>query len=178
MRDIEQKAGKYGDPLSPQFLNQQLQLAHRLLAQTRTSENKCYSIHTPEVECIAKGKAHKRYEFGCKASFVTSSQNNWVVRAQALHGNPYDRHILWGALLLHFLKNGLRLFFRKCSNGSFSKEFPTRPKRTFKFLTWESQDQRTERQLVPLISTEVKPFVCTRPPSVAHSGHNNQIANR
>jgi IS5 family transposase len=94
VRDIERKAGKYGDPLSGQFLAQQLQLAHRLLAQTRTSKNKLYSIHAPEVECIAKGKAHKRYEFGCKASFVTTSKNNWIVGAEALHGNPYDGHTL------------------------------------------------------------------------------------
>ena len=52
VRDIERKAGKYGDPLSQQILDQQLQLAHRLLAQTRTSKNKLYSIHAPEVECI------------------------------------------------------------------------------------------------------------------------------
>ena len=39
----------------------------------RTNKNKLYSIQAPEVECIANGKAHKRYEFGCKASFVTTS---------------------------------------------------------------------------------------------------------
>ena len=98
VRDIERKAGKYGDPLSQPFLEQQLQLAHRLLAQTRTSKHKLYSIHAPEVECIAKGKVHKRYEFGCKASFVTTSKNNWIVGAQALHGNPYDGHTLSDAL--------------------------------------------------------------------------------
>ena len=49
------------------------------------------------MERIAKGKAHKRYKFGCKASFVTNSQNKWIVGAQALYGNPYDEHTLWGA---------------------------------------------------------------------------------
>ena len=73
-------------------------LAHRLLAQERDSKNKLYSIHAPEVECIAKGKAHKRYEFGCKASVATTSRGNWIVGAQALHGNPYDGHTLQGAL--------------------------------------------------------------------------------
>ena len=74
---------KYGDPLSQPFLNQQLQLAYRLLAPTRIGKNKLYRIYAPEVECIAKGKAHKQYEFGGKASFVTTIKNNWIVGAQA-----------------------------------------------------------------------------------------------
>ena len=50
------------------------------------------------MECIAKGKVHKRYEFGNKASFVTTSKSNWVVGAQSLKGNPYDGHTLESAL--------------------------------------------------------------------------------
>ncbi len=117
VRDIERKAGKYGDPLSQQILNQQLQLAHRLLAQTRTSKNKLYSIHAPEVECIAKGKAHKRYEFGCKASFVTTNKNNWIVGAQALHGNPYDGHTLSDALSQTERLTGVQLKDVVCDQG-------------------------------------------------------------
>ncbi len=117
VRDIERKAEKYGDPLSQQFLAQQLQLAHRLLAQTRTSKNKLYSIHAPEVECIAKGKAHKRYEFGCKASFVTTSKNNWIVGAQALHGNPYDGHTLSEALSQTERLTGVKLTDAVCDQG-------------------------------------------------------------
>jgi len=33
--------------------------------------------------------AHKKYEFGCKISVVTTSKNNWVVGVDAVHGNPY-----------------------------------------------------------------------------------------
>ena len=51
-------------------------------------------MHAPEVECISKGKAHKKYEFGCKVSVVTTSKNSWVVGVDALHGNPYDGHTL------------------------------------------------------------------------------------
>ena len=98
VRDIQWKRAKYGNPVSQQVLDMQLQLAERLLAQTRHSRNKLYSIHAPEVECLAKGKARTKYEFGCKASFVTTSKNNWIVGAQALHGNPYDGHTLAGAL--------------------------------------------------------------------------------
>ena len=51
--------------------------------------HKVYSVHAPEVECIAKGKAHTKYEFGCKVAMVTSSLKNWVLAIDALHGNPF-----------------------------------------------------------------------------------------
>ena len=75
-------------------------LAHakRILTQRRTDKNKLYSIHAPEVECIAKGKVHKKFEFGCKVSVVTTSKDNWIVGAEALPGNPFDGHTLKGAL--------------------------------------------------------------------------------
>ena len=72
--------------------------ARRLLLQKRSDKNKLYSLHAPEVECIAKGKAHKKYEFGCKVSMVTTSKDNWIVGIEALHNNPFDGHTLKGAL--------------------------------------------------------------------------------
>jgi len=56
----------------------------------REDKNKLYSLDAPEVECISKGKAHKRYEFGCKVSFSVTHKNNWITSASALQGNPYD----------------------------------------------------------------------------------------
>ena len=70
----------------------------RLLAQRREDSHKLYSIHAPEVECIAKGKAHKKYEFGVKVSVATSTCSNFVVGMQSLPGNPYDGHTLTAAL--------------------------------------------------------------------------------
>ena len=88
-RDIEKKTVQRDEELT-----NVLAQAERLLNQSRDSKNKLYSIHAPEVECISKGKAHKRYEFGCKVSMVTTSKNNWVVAIRAVHGNPYDGHTL------------------------------------------------------------------------------------
>jgi IS5 family transposase len=51
-------------------------------------------VHAPEVECISKGKAHKRYEFGCKVALGVSSKGGWVLAARSLEGNPYDGHTL------------------------------------------------------------------------------------
>jgi transposase, IS5 family len=71
-----------------------LEKANLLFHQQRGDKNKLYSIHAPEVECIQKGKVHKKFEFGCKVSFVTTSKNNWIVSSRAFHGNPYDGHTL------------------------------------------------------------------------------------
>jgi IS5 family transposase len=98
LRDIERKAGKLRGQIADEPLRELVAMAHRLLAQTRTGKNKLYSVHAPEVECICKGKVHKRYEFGCKASVATTSKSNWIVGAYALHGNPYDGHTLGGAI--------------------------------------------------------------------------------
>jgi IS5 family transposase len=56
------------------------------------------SVHAPEVVCLSKGKAHKRYEFGCKVSVAATSRGGWFVGAMALPGNPYDGHSLAQAL--------------------------------------------------------------------------------
>jgi len=85
-------------PLPDKDLAELLQLSQRLLTQKRNDKNKLYSLHAPEVECISKGKAHKKYEFGCKVSVATTSKDNWIVGVEALHHNPFDGHTLKGAL--------------------------------------------------------------------------------
>jgi transposase, IS5 family len=69
---------------------QVVSIARRVLAQQRTEHGKVYSVHAPEVECIAKGKVHKHYEFGCKVRIVTTSRQGWIVGIDAAHDNPYD----------------------------------------------------------------------------------------
>jgi hypothetical protein len=67
-------------------------------AQQRQRGWKLYSFHAPEVECIGKGKASASYEFGVKASIVTTNARapggQFVLHAKALPGNPYDGHTL------------------------------------------------------------------------------------
>ena len=89
IRDIERKM------TGPQEgLEAQLALGRRLMEQKRNSKDKIYSIHEPQVQCIAKGKVHQRYEFGCKVGFVVSAKGNWILGAQAFEDNPYDGHTL------------------------------------------------------------------------------------
>lgn len=85
-------------PQPDKELAELLSLTQRLLTQKRHDKNKLYSLHAPEVECISKGKTHRKYEFGCKVSVATTSKDNWIVGVEALHDNPFDGHTLEGAL--------------------------------------------------------------------------------
>jgi len=96
VRDIERRTA--GQTAQQAAFADELALAERLLNQQRHDKNKLYSLHAPEVECISKGKAHKRYEFGIKASIATTNRSNFVVGGLALPGNPYDGHTLKTAL--------------------------------------------------------------------------------
>jgi len=89
MRDIQRKC-----PHPDSELQDHLALAERIFHQKQKDKNKVYSVHAPEVECISKGKVHKRYEFGCKVPVVSTSRGNWIVGMDAVHGNPYDGHTL------------------------------------------------------------------------------------
>lgn len=71
-----------------------LEVIEKVLNQTKESKNKVYSMHEPHTECIAKGKPHKKYEFGCKASIVITHKEGLALSSEALHGNPYDGHTL------------------------------------------------------------------------------------
>jgi IS5 family transposase len=64
--------------------------------QQRTTKNKIYSLHEPEVCCISKGKEHKLYEFGNKASFTTT-RTGVIVGALGFR-NEFDGHTLAPAL--------------------------------------------------------------------------------
>ena len=64
--------------------------ATSILFQQKYDKDKIYSLHEPHVECIAKGKAHKRYEFGTKVSIAKTRDSGVILGALALPGNPYD----------------------------------------------------------------------------------------
>ena len=56
------------------MLESLLTKAERIRTQQRQDKNKLYSLHKPDVQCISKGKAHKRYEFGQKISVATTNR--------------------------------------------------------------------------------------------------------
>jgi len=80
IRELERK-------LSDKHLSEvqhELDLYRRVLAQKRGDKNKIYSLHKQFTCCIAKGKAHKQYEFGNKIGLITTSKELITIRIMSL----------------------------------------------------------------------------------------------
>jgi transposase, IS5 family len=100
IRDIGRKIR--GSELEAVF-HEPLARARQIRSQEQRQRGyKVYSFHAPEVECIGKGKARAPYEFGVKASIVTTNRRapggQFVLHARSLPGNPYDGHTLAGVI--------------------------------------------------------------------------------
>ena len=100
VRDIARKVR--GSTLEAVF-HEPLARARQICSQEQRQRGfKVYSFHAPEVECIGKGKARQPYEFGVKASIVTTNRRapggQFVLHARSLPGNPYDGHTLAGVV--------------------------------------------------------------------------------
>lgn len=67
-----------------------------ILSQKRNSRKKIYSIHEPEVQCIGKGKEHKKYEFGNKVSVIRSATG--IILGAMSFRNEYDGHTIEASL--------------------------------------------------------------------------------
>jgi transposase, IS5 family len=90
VRDLRRK-------LSPESLakyQKTLAIFERVLNQKRDDKDKIYSLHALEVGCIAKGKEHKKYEFGSKVSFGVAQKSNVIMAAVNFKGNPNDNQTL------------------------------------------------------------------------------------
>ena len=107
LRDIQRKC-----PNPDEKLQRLLEIATRIYTQQRTDTGKLYSVHAPEVACIAKGKVHRRYEFGCKVSVVSTSKSDWFVdkgfRGKKHHPKGVDVYLSGQRKLSRTLKALLR----------------------------------------------------------------------
>jgi ISPg7, transposase len=73
-----------------------LEIFEAILSQKHNSRNKIYSIHELEVQCISKGKEHKKYEFGNKASIIRSATG--IILGAKSFRNDYDGHTIEASL--------------------------------------------------------------------------------
>jgi len=97
IRDIKRKV--IGTGAMENIFSAALHQASRVLNQKpRDGGRHVYALHAPEVECIGKGKSHKPYEFGVKASIATTLNRckggQFAIHAKVLPGRPYDGHTL------------------------------------------------------------------------------------
>ncbi|GLB53896.1 hypothetical protein NBRC110019_29370 [Neptunitalea chrysea] len=87
VRELERK-------LPPGDFARELELFKKVLSQQKDSKDKIYSLHEPQVYCMSKGKTHKKYEYGCKASVVLTQKTGIIVGAMTFKTNVYDGHTL------------------------------------------------------------------------------------
>lgn len=83
LRELQRK-------LSPErlsFYAGRFALYERVLEQKRYDKNKIYSLHEPHVYCMSKGKPHKRYEYGTKASIAVTRDSKIIVGALGFDSN-------------------------------------------------------------------------------------------
>lgn len=69
---------------------EELKMYNQVLEQKRSDKNKIYSLHKPFTSCIAKGKAHKQYEFGNKVGLITTYKTLIITAIKSFEGNPHD----------------------------------------------------------------------------------------
>jgi transposase, IS5 family len=75
-----------------------LELYVKVLSQQKTDKNKIYSLHEPQVYCIAKGKENKKYEFGSKASIAVTKNTGIIIGALNIRENTHDSKTLSATL--------------------------------------------------------------------------------
>lgn len=92
-RVVRELRRKLPDDLIQQF-EDQLTLFEKVLTQKRADKNKIYSLHKPFTACIAKGKAHKQYEFGNKIGLAINPEVLIVLAVDAFEGNPHDSNTI------------------------------------------------------------------------------------
>jgi len=93
-RKLETQTMTPSSPKAISDLSTLLARAERIRTQQRNDKNKLYALHAPEVECLAKGKARKPYEFGVKVSLAVTHKQGLMVGAKSFPGNPFDGHTL------------------------------------------------------------------------------------
>lgn len=76
-----------------------LYLYMRVLFQEKNTPNKIYSLHELDAYAINKGKDHKGYEFGTKASIVITKTTGIIVGVAAHKTNIHDSKTLQEVLI-------------------------------------------------------------------------------
>ena len=94
MRDITRKIGEE----RAKKYQEKFELFEKVRNQKIQDKNKTYSLHEQHIYAMAKGKEHKKYEYGTKASIVTTMKSNIIVGVSAHHKNEHDSKTLEVAL--------------------------------------------------------------------------------
>ena len=94
IRDISRKLGEK----KVEEYKETFDLFLKISDQKQKDSNKIYSLHEQHIYVIAKGKDHKKYEYGTKASLVTTMKSNVIIGVAAHQKNEHDSKTLEAAL--------------------------------------------------------------------------------
>jgi len=101
LRDIDRKFGDLDiNDLHSEAMQlhqkyaQTFYLFNKILKQEKNTPNKIYSLHELDAYAINKGKDHKGYEFGTKASVVTTMNSGIIIGVTAHKENIGDVNTL------------------------------------------------------------------------------------
>ena len=108
-------------PEKLQSMSETLAMWHKAVNQQRMDKNKIYSLHEPDVFCIAKGKEHKKYEFGNKVVIAHTENSGIIVGAQNAF-NDYDGNTLPSLLCQVEGNQGKRPKVAYCDRGFRGKK--------------------------------------------------------
>jgi IS5 family transposase len=78
---------------------QEFYLFMRILLQEKKTPNKIYSLHEPHAYAVGKGKDHKAWEYGTKASIVTTKKSGIIIGVASHDKNEHDSKTLEIALI-------------------------------------------------------------------------------
>ena len=94
----------------------------QVLNQQQKDKNKIYSLHEPHVYCIAKGKDHKRYEYGTKATITSTAKGGIILSVVAHSENKHDSHCLEEAIGLTMEVRATEIKMAVCDRGYKGKK--------------------------------------------------------
>lgn len=79
-----------------EYYKDSMALYTKAVTQKKNDTDKIYSLHKPFTRCIAKGKAHKPYEFGNKVGLITTAGKGKkiILGIKAFLQTPYDGHTI------------------------------------------------------------------------------------
>jgi len=82
-----------GDKVKKQYA-EDIKLFKKVIQQKKNDKDKIYSPHKPFTCYIAKGKAHKPYEFGNKIGLMVNPKSLVILAIESFPGNPHDRNTI------------------------------------------------------------------------------------
>lgn len=113
IRDLD----RHFDDKQHKRYSEEFYLFMRVLLQKRTSRNKIYSLCEPHIYAMAKGKDNKSYEYGTKASIVSTYTNGIIVGVAAHDINQHDSKTLEAALRSAHTKRTTTIDEAVCDRG-------------------------------------------------------------